>query len=186
MSYIGNKPADTIATSADISDGAITAAKLATSSVTQPKINGGVAGTGPAFSAGLVSSQTVSNSTFTKVQLTSEEFDTASCYDNSTNYRFTPTVAGYYQVNGSLNITSSTNSEVLCVVYKNGAAIKWGNYLTRTALVNDASSVVSALIYLNGSTDYIELFGYINGTGTLQFIGPATRTYFQASMVRAV
>jgi hypothetical protein len=144
-----------------------------------------VSGNMPAFSAGLTSAQTVSNATFTKIQCNSEEFDTANCYDNSTNYRFTPNVAGYYQVNGSVNITSSTNSEVLCVIYKNGSAAKWGVYLTRTALANDASSVVSALIYLNGSTDYIELYGYIAGSGTLQFIAPATRTYFQASLVRA-
>lgn len=144
-----------------------------------------VSGNQPAFSAGLTTAQTVSNGTFTKVQCNSEEFDTANCYDNSTNYRFTPNIAGYYQVSGSVNFTSSTNSEVLCVIYKNGSASKWGNYLTRTAGAYDASSIASALIYLNGSTDYIELFGYISGTGTLQFIPPTTRTFFQAVMVRA-
>lgn len=139
---------------------------------------------GPAFSAWLGSNQTISTSTFTKIQYNTEEFDTNSNYD-TTNYRFTPTVAGYYQINGSVNISSSSNIEVLCVVYKNGVEAKWGIYLTRGSTVLDASSVVSALIYLNGSTDYIELFGYINGTGTLRFTGSQSRSYFQASMVRS-
>jgi hypothetical protein len=144
-----------------------------------------VSGNQPAFSAYLSANQTpISNFIFTKVQLNTEEFDTASAYDNATNYRFTPQVAGYYQVNGSVNITSTTNSEILCVIYKNGSAAKWGIYQTRTAQANDGSSIVSALIYLNGSSDYIELYGYIAGTATLQFIGTQTRTYFQAVLVR--
>jgi hypothetical protein len=144
-----------------------------------------VSGNQPAFSAYLSANQTpISNFIFTKVQLNTEEFDTASAYDNATNYRFTPQVAGYYQVNGSVSITSSTNSEILCVIYKNGSAAKWGIYQTRTAQANDGSSIVSALIYLNGSSDYIELYGYIAGTATLQFIGTQTRTYFQATLVR--
>lgn len=165
--------------------GSVNSTYLLNGSVTQAKLGTGVAGNGPAFSAWLSSNQTVSNATFTKLQANTEEFDTASCYDNATNYRFTPNVAGYYQVNGSINITSSSNSEALCVIYKNGSAAKWGNYATRASAAIDQSSVVSALIYMNGSTDYVELFGYISGSGTLQFIGSQTRTYFQASMVRA-
>ena len=77
MAYIGQKPAERVLTSADISDAAITAAKLASSSVTQPKINGGVAGTGPAFSAYQSSAQTLSNATFTKISFQTEEFEEA-------------------------------------------------------------------------------------------------------------
>jgi len=140
----------------------------------------------PAFSAYLSANQTpITNATFTKVQCNTEEFDTASAYDNATNYRFTPLVAGYYQVSGSLNITASTsNTDVLCVIYKNGSIFKWGAYITRLATNFDAGSVVSSLIYLNGSTDYVELYGYISGTGTLQFIGSQQRTYFQGCLLR--
>ena len=153
--------------------------------VTIPSVTGTamVSGNMPAFSAYLNSNQTVSNTTFTKLQASVEEFDTASCYDTS-NYRFTPNVAGYYQVNGSINITSTNNEEALCVIYKNGSAAKWGNYASRASFATDQSSIVSALIYLNGTTDYIELYGYIRGTGTLQFIGTQPRTFFQAVMVR--
>jgi hypothetical protein len=143
---------------------------------------------GPAFSAYLSANQTpITTSTFTKLQANTKEFDTASCYDNVTNYRFTPNVAGYYQVNGSINGSAggSSSSEYLVVIYKNGSAAKWGNYATRAATVFDSSSVVSALIYMNGTTDYIELYGYITGSGTLNFVGSQSRTFFQAFLARS-
>jgi len=179
-----------VAISGDTS-GAVTLtvpATAGTQTVTFPAATGTamVSGNMPAFSAYLSANQTpITTGTFTKIQCNTEEFDTASAYDNATNYRFTPQVAGYYQISGSVNITSTTNSDVLCVIYKNGSAAKWGVYLTRAASASDASSVVSALIYLNGTTDYVELYGYINGTGTLQFIGSQSRTFFQAVLVRA-
>jgi hypothetical protein len=76
---------------------------------------------GPAFSAYLSSSQSISSSTFTKVQCNTEEFDTNSNYDNATNYRFTPTVAGYYQISGCINFSSTTKAEFLTTIYKNGS-----------------------------------------------------------------
>ena len=40
--------------------------------------------------------QTITDNTLTKVQFDTEIFDTDSKYDHSSNYRFTPTVAGTY------------------------------------------------------------------------------------------
>ena len=50
----------------------------------------------PAFEAYLSSSQSVSDNVQTKVQIDTKVFDTNNAYDNSTNYRFTPGVAGKY------------------------------------------------------------------------------------------
>ena len=55
--------------------------------------------TGPTFSAYLNANQNIATSTFTKIALNAELFDTDNNFDTST-YRFTPTVAGYYQING--------------------------------------------------------------------------------------
>jgi hypothetical protein len=139
-----------------------------------------VSGNMPAFSA-YGSSQTVTGSTYTKVACNVEEFDTNSNYD-TTNYRFTPTVAGYYQVTGQISYTSSVTARAIIVIYKNGSAFKFGN----DADVQVNSLNVTALMYFNGSTDYAELYGWIAGTGTLEFQGTlGTNTYFQASMVRS-
>lgn len=140
------------------------------------------AGTGPAFSATRSGTQSFANGTFTKIQFNVEEFDTNNNFDSTTNFRFTPTVAGYYQVNGSASWAFTTAFSVPSI-YKNGSAFKWGNLISATAA--GCSGTVSALIYLNGSTDYVELFVF-QSTGSSQNIATSSsETYFQASMVRA-
>ena len=146
-----------------------------------------VSGNQPAFSAYLSAGQNITTNTFTKVACNTEEFDTASAYDNATNYRFTPQVAGYYQVNGSICVSATTIDGAALAIYKNGSTFKWGNYITRPAAIGDLDLVVGALIYLNGSTDYIELYGYISGTGTCTIsvaVSGQARDYFQAVLVR--
>jgi hypothetical protein len=141
-----------------------------------------VSGNMPAFSATRSGTQSIANGTFTKIQFNVEEFDTNNCFDSTTNFRFTPTVAGYYQVNGSAS-WSFTSGFSNASIYKNGSAFKWGNLILAT--VAGCSGTVSALIYLNGSTDYIELFTY-QASGSSQNIATnTTETYFQASLVRA-
>ena len=50
----------------------------------------------PAFEAYQSANTDISDATNTKVLCNTEVFDTDNCYDNSTNYRFTPNVAGKY------------------------------------------------------------------------------------------
>ncbi len=158
-----------------------------TVTVTLPSANGtmlttataGVPVNGPAFSAYQSSAQTISASTYTKVNLQTEEFDTNACFDNATNYRFTPTVAGYYQVSGSIRVGAS-RTQIQVFIYKNGSSIK--------DLGTDVSSNVaqcngSALVYFNGSTDYIELYCWIGATQALA--AGVSGTYFQAAMIRS-
>jgi hypothetical protein len=153
--------------------------------ITVPAVTGTMAIQGAAFSAYRSSSaQTVTSGVVTKVALNAEEFDTANCFDSTTNYRFTPTVAGYYQVNGAIGMSASSISLAIIQIYKNGSEFKRGNDL-RTTLGTDCNPVVSSLIYMNGTTDYLELYGYVSGTGTCLFNSVQTSTYFQASMVRA-
>jgi hypothetical protein len=136
--------------------------------------------TGPAFSAYQSSAQSITASTWTKVQLQSKEFDTASFFDNATNYRFTPTVAGYYQVNGAVEWAFVTGMGGISI-YKNGSIFKVGAFSLATSV--GTSAIVSSLIYLNGSTDYIELYCY-ETNGTVNTVTGAVQTYFQAAMVR--
>jgi hypothetical protein len=141
------------------------------------------AGTGPAFSAYLSANQTgIANATFTKVQINTEEFDTASCFDNSTNYRFTPNVAGYYQVNGELALDGGWTSCII-TIYKNGNRFKDGVVPNNVSFFN---TNVSSLVYLNGSTDYIELYVWQNTGGPKAVAGGNQyNSYFQGSLVRA-
>ncbi len=143
----------------------------------------------PAFSAYLSSNQTVTSAAFTKLQAATEEFDTASCYDNSTNYRFTPTVAGYYQISGSIYMAATSNISGSCLasIYKNGSRFKDGSLIYGGNSTSFSLSFVdvSALVYLNGSTDYVELYGLINGGGTCSFqASTPSASYFQGCLLR--
>ena len=161
----------------------VSAGGLPSGTVTQATLATPVAGTGPAFSAYLAANQSLTASTFTKVTINTEEFDTASCFNNTGStvggipaYAFLPNVAGYYQVNG-LAYPATTVTAITCAIYKNGTSFKagWGT---------STSGVVSALIYLNGSTDYIECYSYLTGV-TPSLSGNSSLTFFQASLVRS-
>jgi hypothetical protein len=137
-----------------------------------------VSGNMPAFSAYGSAAQTVSNATFTKITLDIEEFDTNNNFASS---RFTPTVAGYYQVNGQVNgAGTSSLSRTLITLYKNGTAYKYGTDGTISR------ATVSCVVYMNGSTDYLELYGLLVGTGTMSFAGNSIADdYFNGVLVRA-
>jgi len=142
----------------------------------------GVPVNGPAFSAYSNANQTISASTATKISFNAEEFDTNLNFDSTTNYRFTPTVAGYYQLNFSAQFSYSTATRVNIQIYKNGAFYK------RVTDVNVAVSSIAggAVVYFNGSTDYVEIYGYLTGTGTITINGGTSDvTWFNGAMVRS-
>jgi hypothetical protein len=175
-----------------ILDANVTTAKIADANVTQIKLATGVAGTGPAFSAYLSANQTITASSQTKVAFNIEEFDTASCYNNTAStvgsipaYSFLPNVAGYYQINVAVNAgTSTTLTRCFVSIFKNGSENKRGtDYLANTTVNGDG--VVSAIIYCNGTTDYLEAQVFIAAV-TAVVNGSATFvTYFQAAMIRS-
>ena len=158
--------------------------------IVQADLASGVAGTGPAFSAYTSASQSISNITFTKIQINTENFDTNSNFDPTTNYRFTPTVAGYYQVNGCVNgVASGVIRAVRAYIYKNGSALKLGNFAdigTGATAATIMSGSVHDLIYMNGTTDYLELYTWIqNNSGTLTIGTGDSLTYFSGFLARA-
>ena len=154
------------------------------SSIPTSQLSGTVVGNGPAFRATLSSTQTLATTVTTKVQLNSEDFDTANCYDTST-YRFTPNVAGYYQVNMNIQIGQSNfTGAIVGRVYKNGSDVR----VVETATVSTTSAYPnvagSFMIYMNGSTDYLELYAYQNSGGNRTIYG-TIYSEFSAFLARA-
>ena len=96
---------------------------------------------------------------FTKISVDEEVFDTDNCYDNSTNYRFTPTVAGKYFVYwvacGIANSNNVINSNGF--IYKNGSIYNGASILGNSA-ISGGSTSATAIIDFNGSTDYVEFY----------------------------
>jgi hypothetical protein len=132
---------------------------------------------GPAFSAYAGSATSLISGTYTKVLLDTEDFDTNSNFASS---RFTPTVAGYYQISGSMQTAASAIGAA--AMYKNGSLYKFG-YYSATAFTGGVYAVTS-VVYLNGTTDYIELYGY-NGSATQNTVAISTATYLNGVMVRS-
>lgn len=136
----------------------------------------------PAFSAYQSAAQSLPNNTATKIQFQTKEFDTANAFDAATNYRFQPQVPGYYQISGALAISATTTNFLALSIYKNGASFKRGGQSKVNAAGVEAAS---ALIFLNGSTDYVELFGTQDSGGATNALTGADLTYFQAVLARA-
>ena len=156
--------------------------KITDGSVVQADLASGVAGTGPAFSAYSDPTTSIPNVTFTKVEFQNEDFDTNNNFASS---RFTPNVAGYYQINAKVIIVLNDGTQIITSIFKNGVRFKDGARFYNGA-TGGAGSAVASLIYLNGSTDYVEIYVYQDtGTSKDVQIGEA-ETYFNGFLARAV
>jgi hypothetical protein len=135
----------------------------------------------PAFSAYASGNTACANNNFTKVIFASEEYDTANCFSSS---RFTPNVAGYYLITGSL--AWGTGTFVVGVsMFKNGSRAKDGTYINSNPSTGGVTTI-SAQVYLNGSTDYVEIYAYQASGGTIDvFTNGVNGTVFAGSMIRS-
>ena len=160
-----------------------------TNTATLPAATGTVmvSGNMPAFSATNNANQSISGSTWTKVAFQTKIFDTANCFDNTTNYRFTPTVAGYYFVTTSISHDwSSAGSAIAYAIYKNGTAYYLNTIRFGSNVGPYGGQTASTLIYMNGTTDYLESYGWSNnGTPVIDYGSPSSSTTFSAVLMRA-
>ena len=120
----------------------------------------------PAFHASLSATQTIADATTTKVQFDTELFDTDNCYDNTTNYRFTPTVAGKYfiyaHIDGDTTGTNKTDN-VYLYIKKNGATAAFLITVPNSgAESNNIGMNLNTIVDMNGTTDYVEISAYID------------------------
>lgn len=149
-------------------------------------INGSQATNGPAFSAYAAAIlQTIPNNTQTKVLFQTEEYDTNSNYANS---RFTPTVAGYYQLNAEVRLDGSSGTgEMMIILYKNGAEYKRGTNQSGTQIASNFWAMqVSSVAYANGTGDYFEIYVQ-QGSGsdrTVTAVNNSAITWFNGCMLR--
>jgi hypothetical protein len=138
----------------------------------------------PAFFAKLTSNQSITTSTVTKITIDSEVYDSDNCYDPTTNYRFTPNVAGKYFVFGSARFRTATGNGYSSSVKirKNGSTdIVQSDSEFQVDVSYGLTENAYAIIDMNGTTDYLELFGYYEWHGgTTMNIQATSRTYFGA------
>ena len=199
--------ADGIITSAKITDATITNLDVASSIITgqtaETSIAGGdsvliyddsasalrkmtrtnfVAGVGgtntPAFKATKSSTTSLSADTYTKVPFDTEVIDTNSCYDNATNYRFTPTTAGKYLIYGHLwsymNSTGAQSPQFRTALYKNGTEEDTATVLQGTSgnLIQQENAInIVSIQEANGTTDYFEIYVRVSNNASTMYRG---------------
>ena len=113
------------------------------------------------------------------------DFDNTSAWD-SANEKWTPQIAGYYNVNCTLTSGSGTIRAAGPLLYKNGSIYQQGVlWLADESDGDDINTSFSTLIYLNGSTDYIQMYGYIYDSvaGNDVFISGERKTSMTAHFV---
>jgi hypothetical protein len=134
----------------------------------------------PSFAAYLSGQQNILATGTTKIAFNAEVFDSNSDYDHATNYRFTPTAAGKYLIHSYLDLANCDAGTFQCWIYKNGALYAKvadisgaaGRYIPNTAIID-----------MNGTTDYIEIF--VNSTTDANFFvnGNSKESRFEASRI---
>ena len=155
--------------------------RAGTKSITTANLNNA-----PAFQARISGNVTngASDGSVRKVEFNSEEFDTDNAYDNSTNYRFTPQVAGKYYVFAKITVdTGGSNMQSM-----SGHLFKNDSEFTNTLINFDAgngeggSLVVHTIIDLNGSSDYVDARVGLNtaNDADCNILGDVNQTYFGA------
>ena len=112
--------------------------------------------------------QDISATTTTLLEWESVELDTGSYWDSSNN-RYTPQVAGWYEVGFTLRLKYDAPPVGLIrlFLYKNGAAYQEVLYqLSTDYFTNGSRTFGKVMVQLNGSTDYIDARVYSDEAGT--------------------
>lgn len=128
--------------------------------------------------------QVVTTATPTKVAFGTGSFDTNGSWVGASN-RFLPTVPGYYQISAKVYFNNSTLTSAYIALYQNGSEIErltsWVGSVSSAMILNGSS-----LVFLNGTTDYIEVFANAVGTGlSFGLAGSAAQSSrFEAVLVR--
>jgi len=109
----------------------------------------------PAFHASKGDAQTFANSVNTKIEFNTEIFDTNNCYDPTTNYRFTPNVAGKYFVGVCLRWDSGDDWDIAStMIFKNGAFV----FEIAGSNIRYNNWFMGGIVSMNGTTDYLEAY----------------------------
>jgi hypothetical protein len=168
----------------DMLAGSIANSKLVNSSIT---LNGSAVSLGgsatvggnntPIFYAHNQNSQTISTGTHTVVQFdtdsASNDFDPDSKF-NTSNYRFTPAVSGYYLLYTQIALYDNYDFDNFrCTIRKNGGAI------VRARIVHKDNGTINAMTIVNSDTDdYFDCEVYHDKGSNLSLTTGYENTYF--------
>ena len=141
----------------------------------------------PLFRVILSDYQVLANNTDTVISFDNDSsgssFDTNNFYNTST-YRFTPTIAGYYQLTAQLEFSLNSGNNLFGVmIFKNGAEAlrvrRWNDGSNSNVNIN-----VTGIVAFNGSSDYAQAYGWQNSGGNITVFQGSGRTFFEGHYIR--
>lgn len=138
----------------------------------------------PYFQAVLAADQTVTTTVTAKLSFSSENFDSNNWYDNATNFRFTPLLAGKYLVNLQIDCNGTNVTSCVASIFKNGSTLSSAANASSAASQTQVTSAVTAIVSFNGSTDFIEGDANVTCTGTCKVLS-STGVFAQPSIFQA-
>jgi len=127
--------------------------------------------TSPYLSATLSANQAQATGVAAKIIFNTVESDSNGWYNNATG-RYTPLLAGRYRVGVTVAQSGTTVTQVQTFIYKNGAPFKVSEMFF-TGGTATLTCTASAIVQMNGSTDFIEGFAQITGGATNALGGSA-------------
>ena len=134
--------------------------------------------------------QTVNDITTTIIDFEDQVHDTDSCVTTGAAWKFTASTPGYYLVQASIlfnTTTTWTETEISCLyLYKNGTAIYVLDRETDHSSANHyLHNYGSGLVYLNGTTDYLDIRVYQNSGGNLTlYNGDSLHNWVSIHLIR--
>ena len=141
--------------------------------MTKANFVSGIGGTNtPFFLANVTTAQTLASGTATKVTGFADIYDTSNTFASN---RFTPGVAGYYYLEGSVSLNTPNSSTYLqSQIYKNGSLIAWSIDILGSG---NTALVTASIIDLADSNDYYEMYIRQNSGGNIGLNVSASAKY---------
>ncbi len=111
----------------------------------------------------------LANNTLVKVHFTRKNSDVDGVFDAVTNFRYTPNVAGTYLISTCIQSdpTAGNILDAKAAIFKNGVEILDGSEIVAVtaAGITFWSSVAFGMVAMNGTTDFIEIFAFLQDSG---------------------
>ena len=114
----------------------------------------------------------------TKILIDTVNFDPEEVV-SITNSRIIPNLPGYYMVIGNIQVSYvQTSHWVKALIRKNGSTVTNGTSI-RQSSIGSVSSIAHDLVYMNGTTDYLELYAYSSYSSALAlYVSTASRSNY--------
>ncbi len=138
----------------------------------------------PMFAAVGAANTALASASWSKAIFNSETFDVGGYYDPTTNYRYTPLVAGKYFFTAQAYITynSGTGPTIVGISFwKNGSNTL--QMLRVSGTTNYGMVNVSGIFDMNGSSDYVETYLYQASATDAVYYANATNGIFTGYLI---